>query len=484
LNTIEAYEEFLERFPDAAQVSKAMRNRNRLAFEKVKSQNTVEAYVAYLLTYPESEYLQSVIKLRNAAAFANAKKVNSLEAYESFIKNYPDALEVAEAKARQQDLLYQKAKTVNSLQAFNEFIKKYPEGKYFIDIFNLKATELGNQFVHKNNFFNPSLLWVKGFDNNGYIESGGIIAGTPNGDYVLACTTRETDTSYADAWIIKLDASGKMLWNKTVGQAYEEEVNHILIDSRGDIIVLGSTWLSSDSASKMGWMFKLGSDGKKIWNKNLGKIDIRACALTMDDRIYIAGFIKKDTLGNHYAFTVFNNIAQKVGERVYTGFGEFNDMIFTQEGDIFFCGSNWLALLDEKRYLKWDDTIDPAYTVTHCTSSGTGGFYIAGYNKSKVFYSGYSVNGKKTWFQSQDKSDTTELIADIATVSPGNLLVIEQLGSGSKIKLFSSNGALLQTKDLYNNLKGEVILTNNPQAVLVLNDGDLIVVKYSQISAL
>ena len=484
MNTIESYEEFLARFPDAAQVNKAIRNRNKLAFDKVRSRNTVEAYMAYLLAYPNSEYLQSVIKLRNAAAFSEAKKINTLDAYESFIQTYPDALEVSEAKTMQQDILYQQAKTVKSLEAFNEFIRKYPEGKYFIDIFNLKAIELGTQFVRENNFNNPSILWARGFDHNGYIESGGSIAVTSHGEYILACTTRESDTAYSDAWVMKLDATGKMIWNKTIGQAYEEHVNHILIDSKGDIIVLGTTFLSADSASEMGWMFKLGNDGKKIWNKNLGKINIRACAIDLSDRIYIAGSTVKDSLGNHYSFTVFNEKAQKISERVYTGFGEFNDIIITQEGDIFLCGSNWITLMDERRYIKWDDTIDPANTAAHCTISGTGGFYIAGYNKSKKFYSAYAGNGKKGWFQTLDKSDSTEIITDIASVLPGNLVVLEQSLTGGMIKLFSSTGSVQQKKDLYGNVKGEAIRTDNSGTILVLNNGDMIVLKYSQFSAL
>ena len=484
MNTMEVYEEFLAKFPDAAQANKAVRNRNKLAFEKVRSQNTVGAYMAYILAYPESEYLQSVIKLRNAAAFSEARKINTIEAYEKFILNYPDALEVSEAKTQQQDLLYQQARRVNSLQAFNEFIKKYPEGKYFVDIFNLKATELGTRFIRENNFTSTAILWARGFDNNGRIESGGAIAITPHGEYILACNTRATDTTFADAWIVKLDASGKMLWNKTVGQAFEDNVKHILIDMKGDIIVLGSTCLSADSSSTMGWMFKLDSDGKKIWNKNLGKIDINACAIDASERIFIAGSMDKDSLGRHYAITIFNENAQRIGERVYTGFGEFNDMFINREGDIFLCGSNWITFIDERRYLKWDDIIDPSNAATHCTHAETGGFFITGYNDSKIFYSAYSSNGKRTWYQNYDKSDSTQKITDIAAISPGNLLVLEQCGKGSKIKLFSSAGSLMQVKDLVGKIGTEAVVSDGNGMTLLLNTGDMVVIRYSHLNAM
>ncbi len=484
INSMEAYEEFLKKFPDAAQVDKAIRNRNKLAYEKARSQNTVSAYIAYITAYPGSEYLQSVIKLRNAAAFAETKKVNTLEAYEKFIQNYPDALEVSEAKTKQQDLLYQQAKRVNSLQAFNEFIEKYPDGQYFVDIFNLKAAELGTQFIRENSFTSLGILWAKGFDNNGRIESGGAIAVSPRGEYILACNTRDNDTAYADAWILKLDGSGKMLWNKTIGQAFEDSVSHILIDSKGDIIVLGYTYLTTDSASKMGWMFKLGNDGKKTWNKNLGKIRINTCAIDANDRILIGGSIEKDSLGSHYAITVFDNDARKVAERKYSSFGEFNDMLLTPEGDIFFCGSNWIILMDERRYIKWDDAIEPINTGTHCSFAAGNGFYTAGYNNSKIFYSAYSLSGKKIWQQVYDKSDPAQVITDIAAISPGNLVVMEQRGDGGKIKLFASDGSVLAVKEIFYPVKTEAIIPDNNGAMIVFSNGDLVIIRYSQLNAM
>ena len=484
MNTMEAYEEFIVKFPDAAQVNKAIRSRNKLAYDNAKSHNTVSAYNEYITAYPQSDYLQSVIKLRNAAAFADAKRINTLEAYESFIRNYPDALEVSEAKTKQQDFLYQQAKRVNSLQAFNEFIEKYPDGQYFVDIFNLKAAELGGQFLRENNFTSSDILWARGFDNNGRLESGGAISATSGGDYILACNTRDNDTAYADTWILKIDGNGKMLWNKTVGQEFEDSVGHILIDSKGDIIVLGYTYLSADSASKMGWMFKLGSDGKKLWNKNLGKIKINTCAIDAYDRIIIGGSTEQDSLGSRYTITVFNKDAQRVAERRYSSFGEFNDMLITTEGDIFFCGTHWVILMDEKRYIKWDDSIDPIYTGTHCSFATGNEFYTAGYNDMKIFYQAYSSDGKKLWHQGYDKSDSSQVIIDIAAISPGNLVVLEQKNTGGKIKLFSSEGSVLQIKDLFPPIHTEAVIPDKTGAMLVFSNGDLVVIRYSQLNTL
>ncbi len=483
-NTLEAYQEFIQKFPDAAQIDKANTQINKLSFEKAKSQNTVSAFTNYITTFPQSEYLQAAIKLRNAAAFAGSVRINTLAAYDNFIKFYPDALEVSDAKSRQRVILYDKAKRIKSLEAYNDFIERYPDGMYFIDVFNLKASELGAKFIQENNFSKPSLSWARGFDNNGRIESGGAMALTNNGGLVVACNTRENDTSFADAWVIKLDNSGKMLWNKTVGQPFEDSISSILIDSKGNIIVLGYTCVTQDSASRMGWMFKLGTDGKKIWNKNLGKTDIKSCAIDENDKIYIGGSIAKDSLGNRYALTVFNSEAKKISERTYTGRGSINDIKIDKEGKMILCGSNWLLCTDAKRYILWDDALNPSLTATHSAGTVHSGLYFAGSNKQKIFYAGYAPGGKKLWLQEYDKTDETQMIRDMAVVSQGNLMVLEQKWSNAKIKTFSSSGSVVGVKEFGGNISVNKILSDPNQVLLAMNNGDLMIFKFSLLPAL
>jgi tetratricopeptide (TPR) repeat protein len=220
MNTKAGYEEFIAKFPEAAQVPKAERYRNKMAFEEAKAENSVLSYNKYIKDYPGSVHLQQAIKLRNTAAFAEAKSKHSLAAYEGFIALYPDALEIPEARKYQHELMYEKAKRIKSLQAYNEFIRMYPDGAYYIDVFNLKAEDLGHQYFQTLGFSSNDLNWVKALDNNEFIDEAQAFAITPQGEHVIAGTTRANDTSFTDAWIIKLDANGKMLWNKTIGQPF------------------------------------------------------------------------------------------------------------------------------------------------------------------------------------------------------------------------------------------------------------------------
>lgn len=483
-NTLAGYLEFIQKFPDAAQKQKAERQISMLAFNEVKTQNSVSAYTTYINTYPDSEYLQSAIKLRNAAAFSEAKSINTLEAYETFIEQYPEALEIAEARTYQHNLLYEKAKRIKSLQAFNEFIGMYPDGQYFVDIFNLKASELGNQFLLENSFSNPSIAWAKGLDNNGRVEEGGSAAITPEGDYIIACNTRDTDTAYADAWIVKLDSEGSMIWNKTIGQPFEDSVKSVMLDSKGNIYIVGYTHMTADSLSKMGWMFKLGSDGSKIWNKTLGRIDIASCLIDKTDRIIIGSSEAKDSLGNHYAISIFNSDARKVAERTYTGRGRINDLLVNDKNDLLLCGSNWICLIDQRRYMLWDDEIPADLTATHVAGNSITGYYAVGVNESNIFYARYEADGKKAWLQNYDKSDPSQVINAVDNVLQGNILVLESKSDGVKMKTFASDGKVVSVKELHGNTVASNIYSKNQDTLLLLNGNDLVVIKLTNLVSL
>lgn len=483
-NTLEGFDEFIRKYPNAAQIDKAKKERDQLAFSKAKATNSISSYNDYIAAYPSSEYIQAAIKLRNAAAYDIAKKQNTLQAYALFIDTYPNALEVGQAKIQQQQLLYEKAKRIKSVEAYNEFISKYPSGAYYVDIFNLKSTELGNKFLAGSQLNNSSVAWARGFDNNGAVESGGAMAVTPNGQIIVACDTRPNDTSFADVWVIKIDASGKMIWNKTVGQAYNDSVAHILVDTSGNVIVVGYTWLSADSASRMGWMFKLGADGHRIWNRDLGKVDIHAVAMGKDNKIYMSESDLMDTVPVHYSMKIYDTDARMVGQRDYTGTGSFNDIKVTPQGQFLVAGSNWVTLMDPKRYIVWEDTIKPPMRITNCSFSLNGEYFFTGTSPSSICYVGYSSQGKRSWKNVYKLTDSTQVCKAASPIGQNNFLVLEQKSDGAKIKSIGADGSVLSVKQLNGGIKVLQSESSSNGTVLLLNNGDLIVVKYGVLNSL
>ena len=125
-NTVESFQYFITRYPDASQIIEAISKRNERAFEKVKSLNTLEAYQNFINLYPNASQITEAMSKRNERAFDKAKSLNTLEAYQNFINLYPNAIQNVEAISKRNERAFDKVKSLNTLEAYQNFINLYP----------------------------------------------------------------------------------------------------------------------------------------------------------------------------------------------------------------------------------------------------------------------------------------------------------------------------------------------------------------------
>jgi hypothetical protein len=480
-NTLKGYMEFIDKYPDAAQVGKAGKYIDKLAFEEAKRINTVESYEDYMKKYPKSNEYSAAVKGRNAAAFAGAKKINTLKAIEDFINQYPEALEVAEAKRIQKQLLYEQAKRIQTLEAYNEFIKKYPEGTQYIDIFNLKSLDLGMKFLGNNNLEWNNIIWSRSFDNNQNRESTGSFTISSDNKYIIGTTTLQEDGLWNDAWILKLDSDGKMLWNKMAGRKFEDNVKHVAVNSEDDIIASGYTWLNPDSLSREVWVFKLDKEGKKIWSRSLGKWEVTSL-LTGNNEIFVGGYVNNDSV-NNYSIVVINNEGKKLWKRNYTGTGEVNSLAVCPDNNIIMAGSSWSTKMTPKGYLLWEVTFEPFDSITGVAVSNAGEVYFAGIRDSEksVLYK-YSANGYKEWDRDFESFSDVENISKIICIQD-RIIITGSTVLQSFIHTLNSGGSLIASKSIPANLIIKDIIADRKGNLLIeiLTD-DILVIKNSGIN--
>lgn len=478
LNTFDGYNEFIEKFPEAAQIPKAIKLRNKMAFEEVSAKNTVEAYNQYLFKYPDSEYTQKAIKMRNSSAFAMAKKEHTLEAYETFIEQYSDALDIPEAKKYQRELMYEKAKRIKSLEAYNKFINMYPDGGYYLDVFNLKAGDLGMQQFRQLGFDSPTFKWAKALDNNEYIDKAKAISPLKDGGYIVAGITRQSDSSFADAWIIKLDDKGQMIWNKTIGQPFEDDILEIMETTQGDIIAIGYTKISADSAAKsMGWMFRLGKDGSRIWNKNLGEMSISACAISPDDKVVLATYTN-DTIPDNHFINANNLEGNKVAERDFVNAGYFNDIIFTENNTAFLAGTKWFTLTDSKYYINWEDTLGYQATIYNADLNSSGVLLQASDSNNHYLVT-YNIVGSKTGQTVIPLTGNFNTVYDVLLTTNNEQLIIGEDLQNSYVAKYNASGNKVAEKLLNGNIRFRRMVKNNGDVVYLLDGEDILVIAFS-----
>jgi hypothetical protein len=102
--------------------------------------------------------------------------------------------------------------------------------------------------------------------DNGFIVTGGVqsLNGLAAGNH-----------GYSDFWVIKLDELGNIQWKKTFGGTNYDEAYHIIQTNDGNYIVIGNTSSTNgdviaNHGTTDGWILKLDATGSILWQKSVG----------------------------------------------------------------------------------------------------------------------------------------------------------------------------------------------------------------------
>ncbi|MGD6932655.1 MAG: right-handed parallel beta-helix repeat-containing protein [Candidatus Bathyarchaeia archaeon] len=139
---------------------------------------------------------------------------------------------------------------------------------------------------------NGNQVWNKTY---GYNKNDGAYGILPlqGGGYMVAGYTTNADFS-SDMWLIKIDDSGNQVWNKTYGVALSDEVCYGIVDaSGGGYVLAGYTYLWSGETGQDVWLVKVDADGKQLWNQTYGGLtyeEATSIVATEDNGYAVAGF--------------------------------------------------------------------------------------------------------------------------------------------------------------------------------------------------
>jgi hypothetical protein len=162
-----------------------------------------------------------------------------------------------------------------------------------------------------------NLIWEKtlGGSADDYASA---VCQTLDGGYIVAGITNSNDgivsISYGngDFWIVKLDAAGNLQWEKTFGGSQLDNLSSIELTTDGGYIVSGYTSSNDGDVSLNNggwdiWVIKLDPSGNMVWEKSLGGSlgEIASSIVQTSDGGYIVAgttsSIDGDVTGNHGA---------------------------------------------------------------------------------------------------------------------------------------------------------------------------------------
>lgn len=221
--------------------------------------------------------------------------------------------------------------------------------------------------------------WQKSYGGNGIDllysvritnDGGFILAGTSgssiSGDKKEACKGQE------DFWIIKLDANGQEIWQRTIGGSGQEKLLSIAQTKDGGYILGGSSSSDKSEADAKGlvdkygkkedsrgsldyWVIKLDNKGEIEWDKTIGGKyvdELKSIEQTKDGGFILGGYSN----------------SPESGDKSQKNFG---------------LGDYWIVKLDKEGAIQWQETLggDKDDNLFALTQTNDGG-YIAGGNSN------------------------------------------------------------------------------------------------------
>jgi hypothetical protein len=193
---------------------------------------------------------------------------------------------------------------------------------------------------------NGVMQWSRVFGGTNS-DLGYSVVQTGDGEYVIAGETSSYGAGNADFWLIKTDADGNLIWNRTFGGSNTDSASTVVQTTDGGYALAGYT-SSFGAGSYDLWLIKTDANGNMQWNKTYGGA------------------------GTEYTYTHAQSVVQTV-DGGYALAGETSS--FGAGYDDF-----WLVKTDSVGNIQWNKTYGGESYEMGCSMVQTkdGGYALAG----------------------------------------------------------------------------------------------------------
>lgn len=241
------------------------------------------------------------------------------------------------------------------------------------------------------------ILWERSYGGTGN-EQAYSIAKTDDG-FVLVGFASSTDGDVGenkgqeDVWVLKIDENGDVIWSKVLGGSERDGSYDVAVLDDGSMIIAGYTNSSNQDINPTdykggedAWLVKLDESGNVIWQKTYGGSDndvARTMSYNADlQQLVIAGFsesIDGDLINNKgkkdiWVWTIHPENGELIWQKNYGGSEDDygidiiwtadNDLVFianisSDDGDVSdYIGAEdvWVVRLDASGNLQWEST--------------------------------------------------------------------------------------------------------------------------------
>ena len=316
----------------------------------------------------------------------------------------------------------------------------------------------------------PIIVWQKclGGSKDDYASS---IQQTNDKGYIIAGFTKSNDGNISgnhggsDFWIVKIDNSGNIQWQKCLGGSKDDYATSIQQTSDGGFIIAGYTCSNNrDVSGNHGdydcWIVKINDIGNIQWQKCLGgSSSDRAESIqqTSDGGFIMTGRTGSndgDVLGNHggqdYWVVKLNNIGNIQWQKCLGGSSSdwVHSIQQTSDGGFIVAGETWsndgdvsgmhgdddywVVKLDNSGNIKWQKCLGGSKLdyATSVQQTNDGGYIISGYTVSNDGDVSKSIGSVDAWAVKLDNSGNIQWEKSFGGTNDDRFSSILQINDG------------------------------------------------------
>ena len=280
--------------------------------------------------------------------------------------------------------------------------------------------------------------WVLKLDENGTIQWQRTLGGndeeflstaiqTSDGGYMLGGVSKsdisgdktENSRGNNDFWVLKLDSSGNIIWQKTIGGSEADVLASLVETDDGGYLLTGDSRssISGDRTVEQSgpfgdvWVVKLDSEGTIDWQKAYHVTilhKVAGLAKTNDGGFIISSEIKIDNWNDDFWILKLDASGNQIWDKTIEGnnFDWAPKITTTADGDFIVAGiSNsdafgdksensingsfdyWVLKLDETGNIIWENTIggdSNEGNIYLVSESADGGYLVSGFSDSNI----------------------------------------------------------------------------------------------------
>ena len=240
------------------------------------------------------------------------------------------------------------------------------------------------------------ILWEKRLGKKERSVAAVFALETTKGEFLICGEASSKGGYLPDYWLVKLSPKGELLFERTYGGSSADSAKVIHETQEGHFILAGNSSPGASNAKRQSavWMLKINDQGEKIWDRTLGSAQsakINGLLGLEDGSLVLAGSSRP--VGRNQRregwLLKLDSKGKKLWERAYGS--KFNDSFLSLEatpdnGFIacgyreltpYFQGTSWIMKVNKEGYLDWEHTTGYR-RATSIKKVSEGGYIMAG----------------------------------------------------------------------------------------------------------